>query len=234
MLFVEAPRTRDDLARIVSALGPSLPLMANMVEGGKTPTLSGGRTGGDRLCAGDLPRRASCARSAAWRASSTPRSRPTAPTSRSATACSTSRHQRADRHARDDRARPAIRDAAPADKKRAFAGDLARSGHACGAQRPPRPDRRRDGRDALPLGVQSDHRRGARRLPRPLSRRDRRDPGAGHLRPADLRRRHGLRGQGRDRQGRARRRSRPPATPISSTTPTTAARTSTISAWCVR
>ena len=57
MLFVEAPRTRDDLARIVSALGPSVPLMANMVEGGKTPPLSGGRTGGARLRAGDLPRR---------------------------------------------------------------------------------------------------------------------------------------------------------------------------------
>jgi len=40
MLFVEAPRTRDDLARIVSALGSAVPLLANMVEGGKTPTLS--------------------------------------------------------------------------------------------------------------------------------------------------------------------------------------------------
>ncbi len=39
MLFVEAPRTRDDLARIVSTLGTNVPLMANMVEGGKTPTL---------------------------------------------------------------------------------------------------------------------------------------------------------------------------------------------------
>jgi 2-methylisocitrate lyase-like PEP mutase family enzyme len=38
MLFVEAPRSSGDLARMVSALGPSLPLMANMVEGGKTPT----------------------------------------------------------------------------------------------------------------------------------------------------------------------------------------------------
>ena len=52
-----------------------------------------------------------------------------------------------------------------------------------------------------PLGLQSDHRRGARRLPRPLSRRDRRDAGAGHLRPADLRRRHGFCGEGGDRQG---------------------------------
>jgi 2-methylisocitrate lyase-like PEP mutase family enzyme len=39
VLFVEAPRTRDDLARIASALGGGLPLLANMVEGGKTPTL---------------------------------------------------------------------------------------------------------------------------------------------------------------------------------------------------
>jgi 2-methylisocitrate lyase-like PEP mutase family enzyme len=39
MLFVEAPRTRDDLARIAKTLGAGLPLLANMVEGGKTPTL---------------------------------------------------------------------------------------------------------------------------------------------------------------------------------------------------
>ena len=40
LLFVEAPRTSNELARIVSALGPSMLLMANMVEGGKTPVLS--------------------------------------------------------------------------------------------------------------------------------------------------------------------------------------------------
>jgi 2-methylisocitrate lyase-like PEP mutase family enzyme len=40
ILFVEAPRSRDDLARIVKALGGRVPLLANMVEGGKTPTLS--------------------------------------------------------------------------------------------------------------------------------------------------------------------------------------------------
>ena len=39
VLFVEAPKTRDDLARMVAALGTKLPLMANMVEGGKTPSL---------------------------------------------------------------------------------------------------------------------------------------------------------------------------------------------------
>jgi 2-methylisocitrate lyase-like PEP mutase family enzyme len=40
LLFVEAPRTSNELARIVSALGSSMLLMANMVEGGKTPVLS--------------------------------------------------------------------------------------------------------------------------------------------------------------------------------------------------
>jgi 2-methylisocitrate lyase-like PEP mutase family enzyme len=40
VLFVEAPKTRGDLARIPATLGPGLPLMANMVEGGKTPPLS--------------------------------------------------------------------------------------------------------------------------------------------------------------------------------------------------
>jgi 2-methylisocitrate lyase-like PEP mutase family enzyme len=39
VLFVEAPRTRDDLARVVGRLGTGMPLLANMVEGGKTPTL---------------------------------------------------------------------------------------------------------------------------------------------------------------------------------------------------
>jgi 2-methylisocitrate lyase-like PEP mutase family enzyme len=38
MLFVEAPKSRDDLMRITAAL-PGVPLMANMVEGGKTPIL---------------------------------------------------------------------------------------------------------------------------------------------------------------------------------------------------
>jgi 2-methylisocitrate lyase-like PEP mutase family enzyme len=40
MLFVEAPRTRGDLNRMVAALGGNTPLIANMVEGGKTPPLS--------------------------------------------------------------------------------------------------------------------------------------------------------------------------------------------------
>jgi len=39
ILFVEAPKARDDLSRIASALGGKTPLMANMVEGGKTPLL---------------------------------------------------------------------------------------------------------------------------------------------------------------------------------------------------
>ena len=40
MLFVEAPKARNDLVRIVSTLSTGMPLMANMVEGGKTPSLS--------------------------------------------------------------------------------------------------------------------------------------------------------------------------------------------------
>jgi 2-methylisocitrate lyase-like PEP mutase family enzyme len=39
MLFVEAPRQRDELERIGAVLGQSVPLMANMVEGGKTPMM---------------------------------------------------------------------------------------------------------------------------------------------------------------------------------------------------
>ena len=39
MLFVEAPKTRDELARVTKAL-PGVALMANMVEGGKTPPLA--------------------------------------------------------------------------------------------------------------------------------------------------------------------------------------------------
>ncbi len=39
VLFVEAPKTRAELKRIAPALG-GVPLMANMVEGGKTPPLS--------------------------------------------------------------------------------------------------------------------------------------------------------------------------------------------------
>jgi 2-methylisocitrate lyase-like PEP mutase family enzyme len=41
LLFVEAPRTRDQLGAVVRALGNRAPLIANMVEGGQTPILSG-------------------------------------------------------------------------------------------------------------------------------------------------------------------------------------------------
>ncbi len=39
-LFVEAPGSRRELEAVTRALGHGLPLMANMVEGGKTPPLS--------------------------------------------------------------------------------------------------------------------------------------------------------------------------------------------------
>src|ERR1700756_5257488 len=44
MLFIEAPRARAELERIAPALG-GVPLMANMVEGGKTPPLSAAELG---------------------------------------------------------------------------------------------------------------------------------------------------------------------------------------------
>ncbi|GAA4533352.1 isocitrate lyase/phosphoenolpyruvate mutase family protein [Chelativorans composti] len=39
MLFVEAPRSIDEMKAIVASLGGHVPLMANMVEGGKTPPM---------------------------------------------------------------------------------------------------------------------------------------------------------------------------------------------------
>ena len=39
VLFVEAPQQRDQLSRIGARFGKSVPLLANMVEGGKTPIL---------------------------------------------------------------------------------------------------------------------------------------------------------------------------------------------------
>lgn len=40
MLFVEAPRTLDEMQQIVRRFADRVPLMANMVEGGKTPMLN--------------------------------------------------------------------------------------------------------------------------------------------------------------------------------------------------
>ena len=40
LLFVEAPRSREQLGAVVSALGGVRPLLANMVEGGDTPMTS--------------------------------------------------------------------------------------------------------------------------------------------------------------------------------------------------
>jgi 2-methylisocitrate lyase-like PEP mutase family enzyme len=40
ILFIEAPRTRDDLQQVVQRLGDTAPLLANMVEGGNTPLLT--------------------------------------------------------------------------------------------------------------------------------------------------------------------------------------------------
>jgi len=40
ILFVEAPRTRDEMADVTRRFGARIPVLANMVEGGKTPLLS--------------------------------------------------------------------------------------------------------------------------------------------------------------------------------------------------
>jgi 2-methylisocitrate lyase-like PEP mutase family enzyme len=40
MLFVEAPGSAEELSRVVAGLKDKLPLMANMVEGGRTPIKS--------------------------------------------------------------------------------------------------------------------------------------------------------------------------------------------------
>lgn len=40
MVFVEAPPSREAMERVVATVGPKAPLMANMVEGGKTPLLA--------------------------------------------------------------------------------------------------------------------------------------------------------------------------------------------------
>jgi 2-methylisocitrate lyase-like PEP mutase family enzyme len=40
VLFVEAPRTREQLSAVAAALGTLAPLVANMVEGGATPILA--------------------------------------------------------------------------------------------------------------------------------------------------------------------------------------------------
>jgi 2-methylisocitrate lyase-like PEP mutase family enzyme len=45
VLFVEAPRSRDQLAAVTAALGNVRPLLANMVEGGDTPLASAAELG---------------------------------------------------------------------------------------------------------------------------------------------------------------------------------------------
>jgi 2-methylisocitrate lyase-like PEP mutase family enzyme len=40
ILFIEAPRSRDDLQKVAGELGGTAPLLANMVEGGNTPLLT--------------------------------------------------------------------------------------------------------------------------------------------------------------------------------------------------
>lgn len=45
LLFIEAPQSREELARIGREFGDKAPLVANMVEGGRTPPLSAAELG---------------------------------------------------------------------------------------------------------------------------------------------------------------------------------------------
>jgi 2-methylisocitrate lyase-like PEP mutase family enzyme len=89
VLFVEAPRTRAELSRVVATLGRDIPLMANMVEGGKTPLLSAVELEKIGFSLVIFPA-ASCARSRGRQRNTTRRSPRTAPPSRCVTACSIS------------------------------------------------------------------------------------------------------------------------------------------------
>ena len=147
MLFVEAPRTaRRSLPHRQRASAARVPLMANMVEGGKTPILPAPELealgfslvifpGGIVRA---LARTAQDIYGALTRARHDGR--------RSATACSTSRRINAHRSARDGHARRSGKTLTRNSDR-----SSARSGHARGAQRPARADRRRDGRDAVSL-----------------------------------------------------------------------------------
>ena len=79
LIFVEAPRDRDQLAAIAQRFAGRKPVMANMVEGGKHADPVRGRAAGARLPARHLPRRHG-ARAGLRRCRSTsPASRRTAP-----------------------------------------------------------------------------------------------------------------------------------------------------------
>ena len=170
VLFVEAPRiARAARGGDSRARRRCVPLMANMVEGGETPLSSRAGPGRHRLPAGDLSRRHR-ARARAGRAGLLPlAAHATAPTSLPRP------------HVRFHGAERLIGTPGDAGARRALRESL-RQTRTCAMsaidpvtlavlQGPPRADRRRDGRDALSLGLQPDHRRGARRLPRALSRR---------------------------------------------------------------
>jgi 2-methylisocitrate lyase-like PEP mutase family enzyme len=179
VLFVEAPKSREQLAAVTAELGTVRPLLANMVEGGDTPLASAAELGaiGFRLVI--FP--GGIARALARTAQDYYRS----------LAANGSNQPFQDR----------MFDFKALNALIGTSGMLARGQEyeRFGAEL-------KDG-DTLPLRLQPDHRRGARRLPWPLSRRDRRHTGAGYQGPADLRRCHVLRGEVGDREGRARGRA---------------------------
>ena len=140
-------RSRATISRASpTALGGGVPLMANMVEGGKTPILSAAELEAHRLRAGDLSRRHRARARHRPRRIITPRSPRNGTTepfrnrmfdfdglnALIGTPEMIALGKRYEARASEEDAR-----------------DDARSRHARRAQRPPRPDRRRDGRDAV-------------------------------------------------------------------------------------
>ena len=111
MLFVEAPRSSGDLARIDLGARPERAADGEHGRRRQDADASGGRTGNDRLFAGDLPRRHRARvrlhGERVLQFACDPRLQRAVPQPHARL----HRHQRADRHARDDGARSAVRNA---------------------------------------------------------------------------------------------------------------------------
>ena len=212
----------EQLAAIGERFGGRVPLLANMVEGGKTPLLRRRRTRDARLLASRSSPAARCGR---WRIIS----RDYFASLKAHGTTAPFRDRMLDFKG--------INDIVGTDAMlEARTSAMSSLDPVTLAVLKGRLEQIADEMDAtlFRTGVQSDHRGGARRKPRALSCGNRRDPGAGQGRPADLRRRHGIRRQGGDREVRPCRAISPMATSISSTIPMTAARICPISSWCVR
>ncbi len=207
VLFVEAPQDAGQIDAIMARLKGRAPLMANMVEGGKTPLMAADELQGLGYSLVIFPGgavRALAATAVRYYGSLVKTG------SNAAMGDAMFQFdglQDADRHRGDAGGRPGLR---PGGELMAPGGlDPVTLAILKG-----RLEQIADEMDATLFRerLQPDHRRGARRVARHLRCRHRRHAGAGQVGAADLRRRHGLRREGGDRQGggagRAARRRR--------------------------